>query len=77
MNKDLIKIPSNLITGKDLDYLNDMFKWNYMSLKMVNNCIKNMKDDDVIDFFETLNDFFYENLNNILDILDNGGCLDE
>ena len=30
----------NIITGKDLDYLKDMFNWNYEALKKANGRIK-------------------------------------
>ena len=32
----------NIITGKDLDYLSDMFEWNTLALKLFNE--KNAKD---------------------------------
>ena len=31
-NKTYNEVP-NIITGKDLDYLSDMFQWNYGALK--------------------------------------------
>ena len=24
-----MEVPNNILTGKDLDYLSDMFEWNY------------------------------------------------
>ena len=29
----LQEVPVNTITGKDLDYLSDMFQWNYCAFK--------------------------------------------
>ena len=40
------KVP-NIITVKDLDYLSDMFNWNYGAYKSNLNAINEIKDDDV------------------------------
>ena len=37
----------NIITGKDLDYLSDMFNWNYSGYKEMFNSLENIKDEDV------------------------------
>ena len=36
----------NIITGKDLDYLSDMFNWNYEALKKTNMGIDNVGDEE-------------------------------
>ena len=29
-------VPNDILTGKDLDYLSDIFEWNYIALKKTN-----------------------------------------
>ena len=33
MNDKYMEVPNDILTGKDLDYLCDMFQWNYGALK--------------------------------------------
>jgi len=59
----------DIITGKDLDYLTDMFNWNYNAFKnTVNNLqyIDNKEIDDVLNEAILL---FDKNMNIIMDIL--------
>ena len=37
----------NIITGKDLDYLSDMFEWNYGAFKQVSNALNNASDTNI------------------------------
>ena len=38
---ELKEVPFDTITGKDLDYLSDMFQWNYCAYKKAyNNIVK-------------------------------------
>ena len=34
----------NIISGKDLDYLSDMFNWNYTGYKELYNTLENISD---------------------------------
>ena len=71
-------VPANTITGKDLDYLSDMFQWNYIALKKTANDIELIKDQKIVDLFSDASTLFEDNLNNVLDIIDNpGGDSDE
>ena len=36
MNDNYTEVP-NIISGKDLDYLSDMFNWNYLAYKKMIN----------------------------------------
>ena len=47
----LNEVPVNVITGKDLDYLSDMFQWNYTAYKCAYNNIESMTDMELKDFF--------------------------
>ena len=66
-------VPANTITGKDLDYLSDMFQWNFIALKKTTNDIDFIKEQKIVDIFSDACNLFEENLNNVLDILDNPG----
>ena len=63
----------NIITGKDLDYLSDMFNWNYEALKKTNVALTNVEDEEIISVLESSYDLFKNNLNVILSILQTGG----
>ena len=43
---ELNKVPS-IITGKDLDYLSDMFNWNYGAYKSAYNSLENINDEEI------------------------------
>lgn len=63
----------NIITGKDLDYLSDIFSWNYGAYKKSINAQKNLQDENLISLFEKASNTFYNNMNIILNILNQGG----
>ena len=50
-NKEYNKVPS-IITGKDLDYLSDMFEWNYGALKKTSAGIHGVEDEEIKDMLE-------------------------
>lgn len=68
MNESYNKVP-NIITGKDLDYLSDMFNWNYGVYKSTVNAIEKVNDDDIKDILTRSSEMFYENMNTVLNIL--------
>lgn len=59
----------NVITGKDLDYLSDMFNWNYGAYKCTRNSIENIKDDEIKKMIEKTSNLFHNNMTEILNIL--------
>ena len=63
----------NIITGKDLDYLSDIFNWNYGAYKKAINAKKQIEDEEIISLYEEASNTFYENLNTVLNILNKGG----
>ena len=63
----------NTSAGKDLDYLSDMFEWNYGTLKKVNAGITCVKDEEIKDILKEGYNLFKNNLNVILSILREGG----
>lgn len=71
-NKIYNEVP-NMITGKDLDYLSDMFNWNYEGLKKVNAGIHNVEDEEIKTTLEKGFQLFKNNLNVVISILNEGG----
>ena len=67
------KLP-NIITGKDLDYLSDMFNWNYGALKSNYNAINEVKDEEIKEILEKSTNIFKDSIMNILSILASGGA---
>lgn len=59
----------NIITGKDLDYLSDMFNWNYGSYKNTFNAIDKVSDEEIRSVLTKATNMFYENMNVVLNIL--------
>lgn len=62
----------NIITGKDLDYLSDMFNWNYSSYKKTFNSKEQITDAEIFALLEEAAGIFYNNLTKILNILQGG-----
>lgn len=59
----------NIITGKDLDYLSDMFNWNYGAFKCTYDSINNTKDEELKNIMIESNNIFKDSINEILDIM--------
>lgn len=66
------KVP-NIITGKDLDYLSDMFNWNYGAFKSNYNSISEVTDNEIKEILERGSNIFKESILKILSILASGG----
>ena len=62
-----------IITGKDLDYLSDMFNWNYEGIKKVNTAITNIENQEISTILQKGYNLFKNNLNVVLSILNEGG----
>ncbi len=63
----------NIITGKDLDYLSDMFEWNISSYKKFSDCLSKINDEEVKELMEENVKLFKSNIEEILSILNQGG----
>ena len=59
----------NIITGKDLDYLSDMFEWNYGAFKQVSNALNNVSDANISEVLNKSCELFLNNMNSVLSIL--------
>ena len=62
-----------IITGKDLDYLSDMFNWNYEALKKMHVATTQVQDEQIKTVLEKGYNLFKNNLNVTLSILNEGG----
>ena len=58
-----------MISCKDLDYLSDMFNWNYDAYKSAFNAINSVSDIEIKDMLTKASDIFYNNMNFIISIL--------
>jgi len=70
-----MEVPSNILTGKDLDYLSDMFQWNYGAYKKMKNSVGQVKDQEIVAVMDRVASVFDQNLNSVLSIL--GGVSNE
>ena len=69
MNDKYMEVPNDILTGKDLDYLCDMFQWNYGALKSSNDSVSSINDKEIIDIMQRAGELFDDNLNVVLEIL--------
>ena len=59
----------NIISGKDLDYLSDMFNWHYTGYKELYNTLENISDNEVKTMISRVSEVLYNNMTNILNVL--------
>ena len=71
MEKEYKKAPA-ILTGKDLDYIKDLFGWSYISYKVSLDAEEFIQDKEISKFINECSNMFYENMNSILSILENG-----
>ena len=71
------EVPNDILTGKDLNYLSDMFEWNYSALKKTNTALSIVNDEDVINVLNKGYNLFDDNLNSVLSILESRGANNE
>lgn len=62
------KVPS-MISTKDLDYLTDIFNWNYGAFKSVINTESEFTDEALSKCARKVSDLFMNNMDTVLDIL--------
>lgn len=62
------EVPS-IISGKDLDYLSDMFNWNFNAFKLINDFKEKVLDEEIKDLMERVCETHKENLSAVLNIL--------
>ena len=62
------EVPS-VISGKDLDYLSDMFNWNFNAFKLINDFKEKVSGEEIKDLMERVCETHKENLSAVLNIL--------
>ena len=72
MKESYMEVP-NIISSKDLDYLSDMFNWNYEAYKKSVNFAESVEDSEIKQLIDKCSNTFHGTLTNILNILKNGG----
>ncbi len=71
-NIQYMEVPGNILTGKDLDYLSDMFQWNYGAYKKMKNSVGQVTDQEIVAIMDKAANVFDQNLNTMLSILGGG-----
>ena len=71
MNEIYNAVPK-IISTKDLDYLSDMFNWNYGAYKSSINALNTVEDEDIKNILEKSNTAFYNIMQEILNTLKEG-----
>lgn len=71
------EVPNNILTGKDLDYLSDMFEWNYEALKRTDTALNIVEDEEIVDVLSKGFNLFEDNLNSVLSLLESRGNRNE
>lgn len=72
MQENYNEVP-NIISSKDLDYLSDMFNWNFMAYKNSCNSSNSVIDSELKMMLDKCSNVFQGSMNNILSILNIGG----
>ena len=72
MNNNYKKAPK-ILTSKDLNYLKDLFGWNYTNYKFLEDHEQFIDNKEIINLFKDCKNFFYDNMNLVLDVLEQGG----
>jgi len=61
----------DIISCKDLNYISDIFNWNYNALKQVNHFIDEIEIDEIKNILEEVFNMHYENCTKCISILEN------
>lgn len=77
MDKEYLEVPVDILTGKDINYLSDIFQWNYNALKSTYNALNNINDEEIASICEDAVALFDDNINDVLDILSELGGNDD
>ncbi|MBE6157070.1 MAG: hypothetical protein E7161_04960 [Firmicutes bacterium] len=65
-----MKSVPNIISTKDLSYLEDMLNWNFVLIKKINHYLDIIKDDDVYKTVSKIKEDLLTDYNNILNTLE-------
>lgn len=62
----------NIITGKDLDYLSDMFNWNYGAIKSTASMINSVQNSEAKELLTRVFNHYIDNVHAIMNLLKEG-----
>ena len=62
----------NIISSKDLDYLSDMFNWNYGAYKSSLNASNSVTDEELNNLLLKATNTFHSNMSKVLNIIQGG-----
>ena len=71
MNQNYQQVP-DIITGKDLDYLSDMWQWNYDAYKKYSHYEQVCEMKELKTIFNEASNLFRTNMEQVLNILEGG-----
>ena len=63
----------NIISCKDLDYLSDMFNWNYGAYKSSLNAANCVTEEELSGLLQKASNIFHNNMTKVLNIINDGG----
>ena len=62
----------NIISSKDLDYISDMFNWNYGAYKSSLNASNSVTDEELNNLLLKATNTFHSNMSKVLNIIQGG-----
>lgn len=62
----------NIISSKDLDYLSDMFNWNYGAYKSSLNASNSVTDEELNNLLLKATNIFHSNMSKVLNMITGG-----
>ena len=62
----------NIISSKDLDYLSDMFNWNYGAYKSSLNASNSVTDEELNNLLLKASNIFHSNMSKVLNMITGG-----
>lgn len=69
--KEYKEVP-NILTSKDLDYLTDLFNWNFNAYKTSIHMSECIKDNEFKKVIDESNKIFCDSMNDVISILEGG-----
>ncbi|MBQ2946639.1 MAG: hypothetical protein IJE04_02175 [Bacilli bacterium] len=62
----------NIVSSKDLDYLSDMFNWNYGAYKSSLNASNSVMDENLSNLLLKASNIFHSNMSKVLNMIMGG-----
>jgi len=70
--QETYNVVPNIISSKDLDYLSDMFNWNYGAYKSSLNASNSVTDEELNNLLLKASNIFHSNMSKVLNIIQGG-----